>query len=605
VLADLKHPDRVQYQSILAHILSLAASEIRLDILDWAEANVVFPHSDRSTTFQRSFAKWWNPVLQAFASGNFKVVSVVGPTGAGKTTVIETLTAFIIAQNPGPALLVSQSDDDVADWAEERLMPMLESITAVRALMPLNRHKKRKMEIAFPHMMLRLGGANLTTLQSKSCRFVILDEVWLFGLGLVKEAFARLHDRANGILLALGQAGIIGDEHHQLHETTLKHDYGWSCPNCQEWIAYSCEREQLKYDSLKTEKGEWDIPGIIKSVRLECPKCQANFSDTEHNRRRLSDSGSFRALEDNNPWPERIGFHLNVLAVWWVPWSNIVLEFILAHDRIKAIGDKAAMRQWKQKRCAEFWSDDDEAPRIQLQAGQYGLGQYLNGELIDSEMIRFLTVDRQLGHFWALIRAWRADGSSRLLYFDRINDWTEITALAKRYKVIPTAVAVDCRYDSGNVYSFCARGGHLAFRGDRLNSWNHVIRDKPPVKKPFSPFQTIAIDGRACYALSFSNLHCKDVLALLRMGRLRPFEVPNDIQSVYSEQMSCEIRKDVAGESGPSQRWVAIGSRSNHAWDCEVQQVVFAISCDIIRLNEQFGVDLDLSTATATATVSG
>jgi hypothetical protein len=285
--------------------------------------------------------------------------------------------------------------------------------------------------------------------------------------------------------------------------------------------------------------------------------------------------------------------------VWWIRWSDIVLEFIAAYDRIKEIGDKAPMRQWKQKRCAEFWSEDEEAPRIQLQAGQYGLGQYLKGELINGEMIRFLTVDRQMGHFWAVIRAWRADGSSRLLYFDRINDWTEITALAKRYKVLSTAVAVDCRYDSGNVYSFCARGGHMAFRGDRINSWSHVIKDKSPIKKPFSPFQTIAIDGKACYALSFSNLHCKDTLNLLRMGRLRTFELPNDIQSVYSEHMSSEIRKDIAGESGPSQRWVVIGSRPNHAWDCEVMQVCFAISCDIIRLDDQFNVDMDVTTAAA------
>ena len=136
--------------------------------------------------------------MRAFASGDYRVISFVGPTGAGKTTFIEILSAYIIAQDPGPSLFVGQSDDDIADWAEERLMPMLDAITAVRVLMPQNRHKKRKTEIAFPHMMLRLGGANLNTLQSKSCRFVVLDEVWLFGAGMVKEAFARLH-RANGV----------------------------------------------------------------------------------------------------------------------------------------------------------------------------------------------------------------------------------------------------------------------------------------------------------------------------------------------------------------------------------------------------------------------
>jgi hypothetical protein len=64
--------------------------------------------------------------------------------------------------------------------------------------------------------------------------------------------------------------------------------------------------------------------------------------------------------------------------------------------------------------------------------------------------------------------------------------------------------------------------------------------------------------------------------------------------------MASGIRKDIPGEHGPSQRWVAIGSRQNHAWDAEVMQVCFAISCDIIRLDDQFNVDMNVSTTRAT-----
>ncbi len=380
LIADLKHPDLRQWVVLRDHFISLCSSEVHTPILPWAEKNVVFPHSDRCPRFSREFAPWLNFALESIASGNYRVISFLGPTGMGKTTLLEIIIAYAICQDPGSMLIIGQSDEDVSDWAEERLMKMLQAIAPTKALMPQERYAIKKREIHFPHMFMRCGGANLNSLQSKSCRWVFLDEVWTFKIGMVEQARARLHDRANGVLLCMGQAGLQNDEHAKLHETCARYEYSWACPNCSGLNAYATD--QLRYDDSRNEKGEWNWPALIGSVRIRCPQCAAEFADTEFNRRRLSASGQYRLIDDIHAWPNRLGLHLHVAAVYWVKWSDIVLEKIKADERA-LLGDSSSLKTFVQKREARPWVDEEAQITIALQSGAYRVADFEDGRPID------------------------------------------------------------------------------------------------------------------------------------------------------------------------------------------------------------------------------
>ena len=492
-------------------------------------------------------------------------------------------------------LIIGQSDEDIADWAEERLMKMLDAMPATKALMPSNRYAIKKREIHFPHMFLRCGGANLNSLQSKSCRWVFCDEVWAYKVGMIEEARARLHDRTNGLLLCMGQGGIRGDEHDKIHETCTQYEYSWACPNCAGFNPYSCGPAQLRYDEAKDEKGNWDWPRLISSVRLRCPLCEAEFADTEYNRKRLAVSGQYRATGAGNAWPDRLGLHLCVPAVYWIRWSDIVLQLVKARERM-LLGDWSDLRKFTQKREARAWVEEEQQISVPLQSGGYRVADYEDGKPIEGgEAVRFLCADRGKDHFWVAIRAWRADGSSRLLKAERISQWDDILKLQMQYKVLHPGVCIDAGYDTTQVKSFCAAKGFLALRGDRINSWVHRDAKANSVKRPYSPFQVeYSTDNKPCYLVYFSNLHLKDTLSLLRLGRLLPFEVPADVSAEYSLHMSSEVRKDVIGASGElTQRWVQIADRPNHLWDAEVLQVTMAVMYGVVRLDENFHVQLE------------
>ena len=144
---------------------------------DWCAAHVKLPYgSSRAPTFAPDLTPWIRePMREMFDNANREIV-IRAPVGSGKSTAIEALTSYIIAEDPGPTLITGQTDADLGDWAESRMWPVLRATAATSALFPAERSKVRKSEILFPHMPVWLTGANMSGLQSKSIRWLIGDE---------------------------------------------------------------------------------------------------------------------------------------------------------------------------------------------------------------------------------------------------------------------------------------------------------------------------------------------------------------------------------------------------------------------------------------------
>jgi phage terminase large subunit GpA-like protein len=225
-------------------------------VLDWAETNVRFPASDRASRFDRNVAPWMNDPLLAATDDKTTQLFIRAATGAGKTTFMETLACFIVAQKPGPTLFVGQTDDMVKDWTESRLLPIFRECEPVHALFPEDRHALRKTTILFPHMVLFAGGANITNLQEKSMRYCIGDEVWRWKNGMIRELKARHHDRWNRKTVLVSQGWDSTHESCEEWDSGTREVYGWECPACRHWQRYLFDAITWDNES-KDEKGVW------------------------------------------------------------------------------------------------------------------------------------------------------------------------------------------------------------------------------------------------------------------------------------------------------------------------------------------------------------
>jgi phage terminase large subunit GpA-like protein len=570
------------------------------------------PGSARGTQMDLSLTPWLREPCEAVADNHNREVVIVAPTGAGKTTVLDASLLRATREDPGSILLAMQTDEDADAYYDERLEPMLQSLDGIGDMIrALPRGKRRKGELVLPHMTCFVVGAKMSAFQRKSVRYVFLDEVWQIKHGLVAEARGRHHDRWNARVVLTSQGGWqhvdtdngrVKTELFEAWERTDRREWHFVCPECgtsQPW-----KWSGLKWADEKRADGSIDDTAITQSTHYQCATCETKFHDDIAARRLLANSGRYEA---QNPQPltvpgKHVGFHCNALTLYYVAWSTLVLEWKKASE-LTAAGDKSALQVFVQKRLAEFWKDEEDEPGVVLGGAGYRFADYANGEAWEGEVYRFMTIDRQRDHFWVVIRAWKSDGSSRMLWAGKVLTVDGLRELQLRMKVINDYTFEDAQYDTQFVYDDCVRfdsnGGRLKLpdgKPHKLDGWigihgsgdaGFVIHPRigRPFKRIFSKLgMAISSSGGRARYLFFSNEGAKDILAKHRGGHAASWEIPDDAGNDWHVQINSEIKKDTIAKLTKQvvRRWVKIGSRPNHLWDCEVMQIVAALIKGVI-----------------------
>lgn len=551
------------------------------DPLEWLETHVRIPHSARSTQWDRQTAPWWNDVIRDFTDPTCRQTFVQACTGAGKSTALEALVCWAVAQQPGPMLSITQTDETSAEWMNTRLMPVLDACEPIRPLMPADRHHKKKSGIYFAHMPLILGGANVSNAQEKSVQYLFLDECWTYS-DLISQFKKRLHDRWNGYALLVSQS--YEEPHALTEEWRSGEQFEWChrCPKCEAWVRPSWT--DIKYDEAKTERGEWNWGALVASVRHECPHCGHVTPDTTAARRALTNRSEWRSEGNDHV----AGFRcrrISAQSVFWIRWSDLVIQWVQAMDA-KHLGVLQPTKDFRMQRLAEPWKIEEELPPLELEASEYWVNEYNDGTPLPDEAARIMTVDVQQDHFWAVVRVWLKNGYSRLIWAGKVLTVDQLREMQTRLKVPEKR----CLLDAGNsfhgrVYDICARYGWTALIG-RQEDWFTVRGpDGKAIRRYYSaPDKVVAptmrdAQGKRVFVLFFywSSDPVKDILAHLRNTGAPVWEFPKDAPAEYVQHMNSERKRQTVDKRTKKTRlrWTATG-RHNHLWDAEAMNVVAA-----------------------------
>ena len=545
------------------------------DPLDWAERHVHFPSSARSTKFDRTIAPWWNDIILDHRNPNVRQTYVRACTGAGKSTALEALTCLIIAEDPGPMLAITQTDQTSAEWMETRLRPALESCQPVRALWPRNRHAVTKSSILFPHMSCILGGANVSNAQEKSVKHLMLDEAWTYS-ELIGQFKARHHDRWDRKTLIVTQA------HESPHSLDDEWDSGeqfaWchQCVGCSEWI--KPDWSHIAYDDTR------DLGELVASVRHACPHCQHATPDTVSERRAMTNRSRWIS-EGNQHIEGHRSRHVPAQAVWWIKWSDLVLEWVKA-QKAKKLGMLAPLKDFRMNRQAIAWRNVDAIPEVEMKAAEY-LAAELSQAPLEGEITRIMTVDVQQDSYWAVIRSWLPNGHSKLVWCGKVLTLDELRDTQTRFNVQDSKVALDAGNNQhGSVYDRCARFGWLSMIGRADNSMRVINPQTGRATKSFfsnsayayAPTHKTAGKPTQVIFLYWCSDPIKDILAELRRLGAPTWEFPKDVPDDYVKHMNSEYKRETINKQTKrlERRWTST-NRQNHLWDCEAMQVALAL----------------------------
>ena len=564
----------------------------------WCEENVKnIPYSPIPGHFKSANSPWVREVMEAMADPDIRLVSIVAPVQSSKTIGAELCLCYIVANFPGPCLWLSQTDADAKDQAEARLHKLFSECDAVRKLFPADRHKKKTQTVFFSNGMTLwvLGAHAKSNLQSRSIRWLIGDETWQWTNGHMQQAEARV--TAFGWLgkcIFLSQGGTENDDTHRKFETTDMREWEFKCPKCGKYQPYKWSN--IEWDkNYRDGEGRIDFAKVRSSVRLVCEFCKHEIADSDANRKLLNSSAKFVPQNPNAP-TTKAGFHWNSLAS--MSWGELAEMYLRAKESCRR-GDMEDLKNFYQKRLALPWGDLEEDFTLDISPSGYRMGDDWESEAAvgakgailppphenkNRVRLRFLTVDVQMDHFYAVVRSWACDASSRLVYCAKLQTWEDVEILQSRFGVFPQLVFVDAGYSTFEVYRNCAKHNWTALMGDGRRDFPHRVNGKI-TQRFYSTARHPLVSDRKCRMHYWSNLGIKDTLARLRSNRNpdegSTWEVPSDVPEEYLKMLDSEQRV----KKGNSWEWRQIGKRPNHYWDCEAMQVCAAYMMKLFRVD--------------------
>lgn len=570
-------------------LMEITRPRENLPIVEWAEKWVAdIPYSPIQGRFRVKNSPMLSAVMEAIASRRIRTVIVVACVQSGKTLAPEIALAFLVANEPGAAMWLDLTDASAKDQAEGRLRPLFENCEPVKALFNPDRNKMRNSTMIFSNgMTLWVAGQNnKKNLQRRSLRYVFGDETWLWEPGRMAEAEARTTAFRHGKCVFMSQGSFEGDDTDKKFKQSSQGEWCFACPSCG-------DVQPFEWKHLEWERAP---DGAPTRVRLVCRKCGRDFPNSAETRRALNATGRFVFA---NPAASHIaGFHWNALAT--MDWSDLARQYLAAKAAADK-GDISDLTVFYQKRLAEAWKDDSDDQELVSQmvpAGEYSFGDPWSEEgrfdlrracavpagAEGSEKfppLRFMTVDVQEGYFYFVVRAWSAGGSSRLIDCGMLQFFDDVAARAKQHNVLPVFTFLDCGFNADQVFRFCAETGFTALRGTGKNEWQF----RGGAKRYYSPRELVACgNGKFARRHYFSNLRCKDILAVLRSGRASAtWEIPRDAPVNYLKMLSSERRDNL------KQVWEQIGQRPNHYFDCEVMNVCAALMLNLVGLKSDGG----------------
>jgi hypothetical protein len=569
--------------------------------VDWMKEEVKLPFSARSTRFDPEMAPWLNKIIAACDDDSITKVVVRAPTGGAKTTLLEVFIPYVIAQKPGPMLLIGQNDESVKEWSESRLTKVLESCKPVAQLFPSNVHNKRKTAILFPHMDLFLGGANMSSLQEKSMRYCYGDETWQWKPGMIGEMKARHHDRWNRKTILVTQGWEFGHEMDKEFDSCSVDTWGFHCKKCGDWQPYLWGDDKKKfgvcYDEKRDDSGEVDWDATARTVYYQCSHCSESYADTSAHRRQMSSVADY-VTGGRKGIAGQVAFTYPAYAVWWIPWITMVQEWVNANEQ-KKFGHLEPLKQFIQKRKAEVWVEEEMLTGDDLDATK---GGFNIGDPWPDEAERYLTNDVQEEggrHFFSGVGAFAADGRARVLWAGRLESWEEARSKQLEYEIRGMRVGSDAAHETQEVESMCARHGWISLIGDDRLTWNHPDPNNKGqfIERPYSPHKKIVLglgtkqQGHAgfCYRFFWSNPFFKDLVHRRMHGKGLPLDVADDIDDAagYTDgrkkigfwdhmRANQKIKKYNKTNGQFEIIWTRIGKRPDHYLDMVRMLLVLA-----------------------------
>lgn len=538
---------------------------------------------------------------------------VIAPYQVFKSLGGQLHLARNITVNPGKTLWYHPTKDDVKNFADDKLNPLLDSHPLINALAYDTRSSSTKLRrsLAGGFTLQLLSFKTEADRHSRSARDIYVDEVHqLDEAGALDQISARHGDFEKEFLEFLMSTGLTArTDAERRWATTDQRTWFVRCPACQRFheprFAHYAEDEETILAGLRYEKhylpdGQPDAAAIAPTLYYECPRCHAHLPDTDATRLAWSGTATqprgLYVMANPRAYAHSVGWTFSGLTVR--SWLGIVLRFeraLLA----KKHGDLEALAKFIREELAGTWDPEFYLRRkVSRPLAPYKLGEdWIHEDTTNPLGSRFAHIDCQQDYYVLTIRMWGRHSASRLRWCAMPKSVTEIDEILRAHHVEKRHTFLDSRHDTTRIRRIAAKMGWNTMQGDGRTdgtapkTYMHEdgirrIYDEAP--KPLDAHIGTLEEGQDITVLEwlFSKQSALDRLHLLRTETWCPdptkpeyteplHACPDDTPEWYWQQAFRHYRKTTHTRDGtPVHTWYSNGD--DHIEDTEAMGVVVA-----------------------------
>jgi len=562
------------------------------EIYTWAASNCYLPPSyAKPGRFSVESSRYLIEPLKAIKDLNTRKVIIRKCVQSGGTLAAELAIAWSIANRPMPIQFSMLTEQMVGEELYDRLYPLFLNCKALKHITPPDQRELTKKGVRFPNCTLYCNSERESAFQAKSIGFEICDEVHLWDRGKLKLAEARLtafEEKGISKLLVISQAGKENDDFDKYFNAGTMEFWNVQCEGCKKYFApqFYAHREDgtsfgLIFDTndktYNEETETYNKVEAINTLRYECEYCGHKHADSKELKEKWNASGRYL---QTNPFGKPINrsFHWN--AIITRDWNLLLDEYLEA----RALQQKGIYQNiqdfYKQRIC-----------RPQSEIEENYVRQHIKTQLYDIQsdwpeaVARIATVDVQKNCYWCLVREWSAIGDSRMLFYDKVKTESDLLVLLKKFNVSSNQTFVDIGFtEDGATWEFIDRNLFVGLKG------NAYLDDKPALWEIngqkyslyFDKPKAIPHGKNGTIWFSFAPNTVRDIVANLRDGKserqFKCLDIPD-----YKQQIFGESKRPIKTKYGDI-IWRWIKRHENHAFDCEVMQVVASLISDEVQL---------------------
>lgn len=560
------------FQQVIRRSLTLPE---HLSVSQWAEKyRILDDSSNLSGRWSNDITPYLVEIMNTHLDPNVREIYFCKATQIGGTEALINILAYLIMQDPAPAMIVYPNDDLAKDISSKRLRPAMRLIPEIRKIFQETR--SRDLLLQFRSMPLYLRGAGSPAkLASVAIKYLFFDEIDKMGGASKKEAspYSLAMERiktykAQSKVYACSTPTLRDNYIWRLHDNAdeVRH-YFVPCPHCGEFIELVFK--QIHFDEDPEKK--LSPYERAQTSQYVCQECGCVIEDSS--KQEMLKKGIWKAVKKRGVGkPKTVGFWINSLYSVFVTWAEVAEEFLKSKD------DPEELQNFANSWLAEPWEDT----RLKTSA-ELVMQRQTECEVYElPEWTKLVTggVDVQENCLYWTVRAWGDYITSQNIAHGQAYSFRDIERIMNLKfrmqdgtEMVPALTLIDSGNDADTVYDFCANNSDWALpcKGASNTMLSHYKMSR--INKTDSRaygMNLVMVDGGKY----------KDMISgrMQRENGTGSWMVYKDCDLEYAQQVTAEHKVNVRTGNGKKRlAWIPKTSHAaNHYLDCEVYAMAAA-----------------------------